>query len=117
PLRALEPAGVGIDDGQADGLKGITVLLVDDEPDTREALWLMLEMSGARVLAVDSAREARKILEKTRPDVIVSDIGMPDENGYQFLAAVRQLDGGDGVPAIALTGFVGKDDVDAASSA
>ena len=88
-------------------LSGLTVLVVDDAPDARELATRMLEECGAMVVAAENAAEGLRIVEEKRPDVVISDIGMPDVDGYTFLRQVRQLGrerGGD-VPAIALTAF------------
>ncbi len=111
PLRAasLAPLPARADDEGPDALTGVTVMLLDDDPDGREALQLALEQAGAGVHAYGSAADARRDLALVAPDVIVSDIGMPGEDGYAFLRTVRAS--GDGcVPAVAITGFAGKQD-------
>jgi len=88
-------------------LLGLRVLVVDDDTDTRELLVTMLQGAGAEVRAVASAAEALAALTAKRPDAVVSDIGMPNEDGYSFVRRLRHLapeDGG-GTPAIALTAF------------
>jgi DNA-binding response OmpR family regulator len=87
----------------------MTVLLLEDDPDGREALSLAIEQAGARVHACGSAAEARRVMDEVIPDVIVSDIGMPGENGYEFLRTLRAR-GEARVPAIAITGFASKQD-------
>jgi CheY-like chemotaxis protein len=87
------------------------VLVVDDEADARRVLVLVLEQVGAIVTATGSAREAIEALPKARPDVLVSDLGMPDQDGFDLIRQVR--DGGydaRDLPAVALTAFVQKDD-------
>ena len=96
------------DDGQ-DELAGITLLLLEDDPDGRDALRITLEQLGAQVHAGGSAAEGRRILDEVSPDVIVSDIGMPGENGYEFLRTVRARSEAH-IPAIAITGFTGRRD-------
>jgi CheY-like chemotaxis protein len=88
-------------------LYGIVVLVVEDEPDTRELLVHLLELCGARVLAAAGAREARDILSAHTPNLIISDIGMPEEDGYAFMEGVRRLSDSAkrSIPAIALTAF------------
>jgi hypothetical protein len=88
-------------------LEGKRVLVVDDEADTRDFYATVLESSGASVIAVASAREALEVFQKQRPDVLVSDIGMPVEDGYTLIAKVRALesDRGKYLPAIALTAY------------
>jgi len=89
-------------------LHGIRVLVVDDAADTREMLRVVLERFGADVTTAASARETLDVLPAWQPNVLVSDIGMPEEDGYSLIKKVRALspeEGGD-IPAIALTGYV-----------
>jgi PAS domain S-box-containing protein len=86
-------------------LTGLRVLVVDDEPDIREVLMVVLEQYGAEVTAVGSAGEAIEVLARKVPDVLVSDIGM--EDGYTLIRKVRDLEmelGGQ-IPALALTAY------------
>jgi signal transduction histidine kinase/CheY-like chemotaxis protein len=94
------------------GLDGIRVLVVDDEPDARELVAYLLEMSGIEVRAAASVAEALKELQTYTPDVIVSDIGMPDEDGYFLIRRIRTLAAEDkkNIPAIALTAFARNED-------
>jgi CheY-like chemotaxis protein len=96
----------------ASTLAGLSVLLVDDEADSREIVKAMLEQNGAKVKAVSSAYEALLTFAEWRPDVLVSDIGMPAEDGYSLIRKVRSLppERGGGVPAAALTGYAGRTD-------
>jgi CheY-like chemotaxis protein len=89
-------------------LAGLKVLIVDDELDARELIQEMLVQRDANVITAASAAEGLKLLKAERPDVIISDISMPEKNGYQFIAEVRNLPAEDGgrTPAIALTAFV-----------
>jgi PAS domain S-box-containing protein len=93
-------------------LDGLRALVVDDEPDAREMLEVLLNQFGAEVKASASAQEALRILEQWKPDVLVSDIGMPDEDGYSLIHQVRALDPARGgrTPAIALTGYSRQED-------
>lgn len=85
-------------------LRGIKLLLVDDDPDAREALERTLSSSGAQVTVADGSLEALKILERLRPDVLISDIDMPGEDGYELIRRVRmRAEGSRQLPAIALT--------------
>lgn len=86
-------------------LYGLRILVVDDDVDTRDLLEWVLQRAGAEVKTVASAREALGALEKERPHVLVSDIAMPDEDGYSLLRKVRALppEQGGKVPAVALT--------------
>jgi PAS domain S-box-containing protein len=89
-------------------LHGIRVLVVDDAADTREMLRVVLEQFGADVTTAASAGETLDVLPAWQPNVLVSDIGMPEEDGYTLIRKVRALSaekGGD-IPAIALTGYV-----------
>jgi PAS domain S-box-containing protein len=93
-------------------LEGIQILLVDDEPDTREFQAFLLEESGASVRAVASGLEALQALEQLIPDVLVSDIGMAQMDGYMLLEHIRSRasDRGGMIPAIALTAYAGEID-------
>jgi CheY-like chemotaxis protein len=93
-------------------LAGLSVLVVDDEEDVRDLLRIVLESAGMTVHAAGSARDALDELETTRVDLIISDIGMPDEDGYSFIRSVRALPATDkaGIPAIALTAFARNED-------
>jgi PAS domain S-box-containing protein len=88
-------------------LAGISVLLVDDEPDARDLLRLVLEHSGAEVQVADSAAEALQALRRSPPNVLISDIGMPGADGYDLIRQVRELGAAEGgsTPALALTAF------------
>jgi signal transduction histidine kinase/CheY-like chemotaxis protein len=93
--------------GDARALKGLRVLVVDDEPRVREAIVLVLSDAGSRVTAASSAAEAFGLLRGGGWDVVVSDIGMPEEDGYSLIRRVRGLDvvEGGGVAAVALTAY------------
>ena len=90
-------------------LSGIRVLLVDDCKLVRATLAAMLEHCGAVVTVVGSAGEALEAVERERPDVLLSDLAMPDKGGYWLIGAVRTLppERGGATPAAALTGFTG----------
>jgi PAS domain S-box-containing protein len=97
---------VGIaDDARLDGLR---VLVVDDEPDARMLVREILRSHGAQVDVAGSAVEARAMFKSTPPDVIVSDIGMPEEDGYSFIRKVRA--DGARTPAVALTAYASQQD-------
>ncbi len=100
-------------------LDGLQVLVVDDEADVREWISTVLTESGAQVIAVGSVGEALAALEQLRPDVLVSDIGMPDEDGYTFIRKVRELGSemGGRIPAVALTGYAREEDYRQAKAA
>jgi PAS domain S-box-containing protein len=110
PVRAIQqPAG---DVARAQPLTGIKVLVVDDDPDARESVSLALAQCGARTAAVGSAREAWPMLRDFRPDVLVSDLGMPGEDGCDFIRRVRSIGqrGVCDVPAVALTAYCQPED-------
>jgi PAS domain S-box-containing protein len=92
-------------------LKGLRILLVEDEPDARELIAMVLQGSGASVEAVDSAGDALKRLPLFIPDLLLSDIGLPRESGYDLIKKVRLLSSNlNKVPAIALTAFATESD-------
>jgi CheY-like chemotaxis protein len=84
-------------------LSGVKVLLADDDEGAREAMVYLLAGAGADVQAVTAASEALQAVERFRPDVLVSDIGMPGEDGYELIRKVRMLGEGGATPSIALT--------------
>jgi two-component system CheB/CheR fusion protein len=93
-------------------IRGVRVLLVEDDNDTREAYATMLAALGAEVRAAASGAEGLAALEHYRPQVILSDIAMPGEDGFSFIRKVRRLDREHGghVPAAALTALAGDED-------
>ena len=112
PTAAGEAAVDDARDPSAHVLAGVRVLLVDDEPDARELLAVVLERFGASVTVVASARDALAALDRALPDVIVSDIAMPDEDGRALLRAVRARPAASGgrVPALALSAYARGED-------
>ncbi len=95
------------------------VLVIEDDDDTREVLALGLTLYGADVIAVPTAAEGMAALERDRPDVILTDIGLPDQDGLELIKTVRQLPPSRGgrVPAVAVTAFTLSDDADKATRA
>jgi CheY-like chemotaxis protein len=93
-------------------LKDVKVLVVDDEPDARSLISRVLTQCNADVVAAASATEGLDELRRFRPDVVVSDIGMPEMDGYQFMREIRKLPQEEGgkTPAIALTAFARSQD-------
>jgi CheY-like chemotaxis protein len=92
-------------------LEGVRVLVVDDDAGTRDLLSQALAASGARVTTADSAREAFELLSTQSADVLVSDIGMPEEDGFSLMRRIRSLAGQPGrIPAIALTAYARPED-------
>jgi PAS domain S-box-containing protein len=100
-------------------LQGIRVLLVEDDEDSRKLLGLMLKKQGAEVTSASSSAEALSAFGQILPDVVLSDIGMADEDGYELMRKVRALptEGGGLTPAIALTGYATRKDRERALSA
>jgi PAS domain S-box-containing protein len=96
----------------AERLDGLKVLVIDDEPDTRELLKAGLGQCGAEVTTAGSASEALAAISNGAPDLLISDIGMPEEDGYELIRRVRELpaEGGGKVPAIALTAYARTED-------
>jgi signal transduction histidine kinase/response regulator RpfG family c-di-GMP phosphodiesterase len=99
-------------------LDGLRILLVDDEADTRELIAAVLTQCGAEVMSVGSAAEALTTLQVWMADLIISDIGMPEEDGYSLIRKVRQLgDEYSRIRAVALTAYAGIEDQTRALSA
>jgi signal transduction histidine kinase/ActR/RegA family two-component response regulator len=116
PLVAPAPFLMPVQrDGLADtalesgSLAAMQVLVLDDEADSRELLRALLEAEGAMVLDAASCAEALSLMEVNRPDVIVADIAMPDEDGYRFIERLRDRPtaAGGSIPALALTAYAG----------
>ncbi len=97
-------------------LGGAYVLVIDDDPDARELLHVLFAREGAEVGLAASANEARRMLRARHPDVIVCDIGMPEQDGHSFMRLLRASgeEAGAFVPALALTGHAGAEDSRAA---
>jgi signal transduction histidine kinase/ActR/RegA family two-component response regulator len=93
-------------------IAGVTVVVVDDEPDARGLLRRLLEDCDAKVFDAASAADALHLVQSVRPDVLVSDIGMPGEDGYSLIRRLRELpvEQGGGTPAVALTAYARADD-------
>jgi len=108
PAAARNPAVPAL----AVDLRGIKILVVDDEPDAQALIRHLLRECSAEVDTASSAADALARLQQWRPDVLVSDIGMPDHDGYQLIRDVRRLpaDRGGRTPAIALTAFARSED-------
>ncbi|WP_445629722.1 PAS domain S-box protein [Nostoc sp. DSM 114167] len=101
------------------GFKGLKVLLVDDERDTRELIAFILEQSGAVVIQAASAMEALQIMPQFQPNLLLSDIGMPEVDGYMLIRQIRAMSPelGGQIPAIALTAYAGEVDYQQAIAA
>jgi CheY-like chemotaxis protein len=112
----LEPAHE--EDGRPERLDGIRVLVVDDQADERELLYTILTGRGAEVETAESADAALAIVQRSAPTVLVTDIAMPEEDGYALLRRVRALpDPHRGLPAIAVTAHARAEDRSRALSA
>jgi signal transduction histidine kinase/CheY-like chemotaxis protein len=106
---ALAPAW----DKQQSRLTGANVLVVDDDPDAREVLRMILEDAGAKVSTASSARETREVMGLVHPDLLIADIGMPGEDGYSLIVSIRNQEKGIArLPAIALTAHTRPEDVE-----
>jgi PAS domain S-box-containing protein len=114
----VEPRERG-DDKQMTVVQGLRLLVVEDEPGAREALAFLLRSAGARVAMASSAGEALDLLDRERFDVMVSDIGMPGQDGYDLirLLRLRPQERGGQTPSIALTAYAGIHDERRALSA
>lgn len=112
PGRVHPTASNGLPFNCPPELDGLRLLIVDDEEDTRILLKMVLEECGASVTTASSAREAIAALKELRPDVLISDLGMPEEDGYALIKKVRALaeeDGGQ-TPSAALTAYARVED-------
>ncbi len=86
-------------------LDGLRVLVIDDSADTLELTCFLLTQHHAQVEAAESVKKALEILQTWQPHLIVSDLGMPDEDGYNFINQLRSTNQGENIPAMALTGY------------
>jgi CheY-like chemotaxis protein/two-component sensor histidine kinase len=93
-------------------LEGLHIVVLDDERDARELIQMVLERGGARVTTVSSVQEALESVARHKPSVIISDIGMPEEDGYAFIRQLRALPHEEGgrIPAVALTAYARAED-------
>jgi CheY-like chemotaxis protein len=109
-----KPSGASLDELSAGAacLEGVTVLYVDEEPDARELARRVLSAQGARVVTAESAAVGRRMMLEERPDILVADLGMPEEDGYALIHAVRALpsDQGGSIPAAAVTALARAED-------
>jgi CheY-like chemotaxis protein len=106
------PAAVSTDGPVRQSLSGLRLLIVDDEADAREVMRFMLERGGAEVRIAVSAAQALDAIREERPDLLISDIGMPVEDGYVLVRRLRAMEEGLGrrLPAIALTAYASEED-------
>ena len=106
------PAAVETGEAEASEIRGLNVLVVDDDPDARELMKRLLEDRSASVTTADSASAATRLMEERSFDVLVSDIGMPGEDGYAMMRRLRRRGGkrGGNIPAIALSAYARAED-------
>ena len=93
-------------------LHGVKVLAVDDEADARDLLTAVLERCGAEVRTCASAAEALAVMDEYNPDILISDIGMPEETGFDLIRKIREREAGHAgrIPAVALTAYARVED-------
>jgi signal transduction histidine kinase len=103
--------------GGAAWLREVRILVVEDEPDSRDLMVALLTSNGAKVTAVSGAREAVAQLNGHVPDLMIAAIGLPDQDGYELIRQVRSLDNASGLPAVALTAYAQPTDRDRALEA
>jgi signal transduction histidine kinase len=101
---------------QQANFEGLRVLVIDDAADTLELTCFLLTQHRAQVEAAGSVKEAMEILQSWRPHLIISDLGMPDEDGYQFISRLRDAEKHREIPALALTGYAVQDERERALS-
>ena len=111
-MGALPGNGAELAFGDPSVLSGLKVLAVDDDLDARQLLSTILEQHGAEVKVCGSTAEAFKAVKQFKPDILVSDIGMPEEDGYALIEKVRALEpeAGGRIPAVALTAYARAED-------
>jgi signal transduction histidine kinase/DNA-binding response OmpR family regulator len=108
----LQPEGNGLPDGFSELLDGLRILVVDDEFDSRELLTAILTRCGSEVRCTESASEALEAFRDWKPDLLVSDIGMPFEDGYSLIRKLRKMKSkwAREIPAVALTAYATVED-------
>ena len=111
-LAGRESASRALAQNRDGALNGVRILVVDDEADARELVGHILRRSGAQVTAVGTAREAFDLMGELHPDILISDLSMPEEDGYSLIRRIRSLQEGQGgrVPAVALTALARNED-------
>jgi CheY-like chemotaxis protein len=111
-MRGARRMGAPADQAETElpSLQNVLVLVIDDQQPTRDVVAAILRRAGAHVACADSVREAFAAMAEQRPDVVICDIAMPDEDGYVFVRRLRES--GQRIPVIALTAFGGPEDRD-----
>jgi PAS domain S-box-containing protein len=110
-FEAREARGVAVDEATPEGdLSGIKVLTVDDDPDSLQIIERILQKSGALVRTARSMQEALTAFSEFLPDILLSDVGMPEHDGYELIQRLREMPQGKGVPAVALTALARQQD-------
>jgi CheY-like chemotaxis protein len=107
-MNLVSPRGTSQSVGIRGDLAGLSILVVDDTIDSLEMLTLLLQLHGATVTSASSAREAVQLYERQHFEVVISDIGMPVEDGYTLIRKLRGIEAErqrPPVPAVALTGY------------
>ena len=112
PAPPAYPNRIALSPSSPNPLTNLRVLVVDDEADVRQWITAVLEESGAKVSTFSSTRQALEALEELHPDVLISDIGMPGEDGYALMRKIREIEAerGGRIPAVALTGYARVED-------
>jgi signal transduction histidine kinase len=109
-LAASEKVAPEVVAQKTHSFEGLDVLIVEDSEDTLKLLSAMFAREGAKVTTATSAGEALKWAGSNRPDIVISDIGMPDVDGYEFLRRLKMVPGMNGVPAVAISGYASDED-------
>ena len=112
PLRSGEVVDANALGGVANILGDLTILVVEDDPDSRELMQAALEQRGARVFSAESVARAFELLQGMLPNLIISDIAMPEEDGLALIRRLRALapEAGGQIPAIAVSAYVASSD-------
>src|SRR5258705_2551698 len=109
-LAGEQNVAIEVVDQKIHSLLGLDILIVEDSPDTMTLLRTIFVHEGANVTTAQSAGEALRQVVAKRPGIIISDIGMPDTDGYQFLEQLKGLPGLNDIPAIAISGYASEED-------
>ena len=111
PIHAVVDAAAPVEHAPLPSLKGIKLLLVEDDEDSLAVMKRALQETEAQILTAANARDALDMVKRERPDALVSDIGMPTEDGYSLMRKIRELESGGGaIRALALTAFARPED-------